>query len=410
MNVALNIEKSLPRIFAAGLHADLQRHMETFGPLPRMNKTDWLEQIRCSELMGRGGAGFSTFHKIASSEHSGEVTVIANGAEGENLSYKDRMLLEHAPHLVMDGLRIVGALLDAQHLVLYAREESLRFLAEPLTRSGMEPLLAPGTYISGESTAAARAYLQGIAKPMNNVLHLNHSEELEPSFFGLRRRTRGPILVQNVETLAQIALIIRYGAEWFNFASESGRGTRLFTVHNRLRNQVQVLELPDGSSTASILRAANMEYGVSSTVLVGGFSGRWVNKTAMASPVSDKTQVGYENSVVEAGTGVIYPLLPGENPLDITASMLNYLASQTAEQCGPCVNGLPALSQAFGGAIHNVPGAREELMRLGSVIRGRGMCKHPDATAKFALTTVKQFLPSSAQYFHTNSGSMTPVQ
>lgn len=387
MKAVLNLEQSTPRVFAAGYHANKHQHVATFGELPTIRSHELLEEIRRSELLGRGGASFSTFHKMVTTERHGNITVIANGAEGEVLSFKDRLLIEHAPHLVIDGLQIVARLLGASRVVLYARSESLQRAQEAISQRNIETLLAPGTYISGESTAVARTLLEGISKPLDNVLHLNRAEETSRTFFGTRTKTRGPIVVQNVETLAHLALIARYGATWFRSATQKGGGTRLFTVHQRDHHSAQVLELPDGRSTEQILAQAGQHLHSEATVLVGGFSGSWVTSAQLSQPLK-------EHGEVSPGTGIIYPLTALEDPLTVTASMLNYLATENAGQCGPCVNGLPALADAFSVATQGHEEAKNEVFRLGQMITGRGLCKHPDATARFAQHTMQKFLSS----------------
>lgn len=388
--MTLRLDLSTPQVFAAGYHADLAAHRATFGDFPQVPADALLAQVQASGLDGRGGAGFSTYTKLAGTETGRKTTVIANAAEGEYLSFKDRMLLEHAPHLVLDGLLLASALVGSSRPVLYARQESMVGISALARARGVELIQAPGTYISGEASAAARTYLQGISKPMDRTARLNRAE---PGTKNVFRAERGPILVHNVETLAQLALIARYGADWFAL-----KGTRLFTVHTRTGAGALVLELPHGSSTREILLKAGFtgfEIAAAPAVLTGGFSGTWVKGEALNTPLG--TIPGGEGSeqAIAAGTGIIYPLLQKEDPLTIAASFLNYLAAENAGQCGPCVNGLPALADAFTAATLGIPGAAAELARLGRGVSGRGMCKHPHATARFALHTLETFTPAN---------------
>lgn len=110
-NVRLDLAVGSPRLFAAGHQADAAAHLATFGTVPALNPQQVLEHIFESNLDGRGGASFSTYCKLTTTDQGPKTTIIANGAEGEYLSHKDRTLLLHAPHLVLDGLQIAGELI-----------------------------------------------------------------------------------------------------------------------------------------------------------------------------------------------------------------------------------------------------------------------------------------------------------
>ncbi|WP_369127685.1 hypothetical protein [Rothia nasimurium] len=134
-----------------------------------------------SNLDGRGGASFSTYRKLTTTHQSTKTTIIANGAEGEYLSHKDRTLLLHAPHLVLDGLQIAGELSGTRNLALYAREESLATIAPLAAARGITCYTAPGTFISGEASAAANAITTGTPLPMNHTRRLAHPEKPQAS-------------------------------------------------------------------------------------------------------------------------------------------------------------------------------------------------------------------------------------
>lgn len=381
MNTSLNLEQSTPRLFAAGYRADFAAHQQTFDDLPAFNPASLLQQIEDAGLDGRGGAGFALFRKLVSTERGRHALVIANGAEGESLSYKDRMLLEHAPHLVLDGLQIAGALVGSGNLYLYARGESLAAMGQLATARGINVVQAPGTFVSGEASAAANAVLTGLAKPMNHVQHLNRAEKQGTH---LLAKTRGPALVQNVETLAHLALIARYGAAWFR--STGGTGTRLFTVHDRRAGSASVLELADGVSLGAVARRAGISLDATPATLIGGFHGRWALPGDVSQPLSAER--------LNPAAGIIYPLLPEECVLSEASGMINFLARESAGQCGPCTNGLPELAQTFARLVTtsgSTADLRAEIDRLATLIEGRGMCKHPDATVRFAHRTLLTF-------------------
>lgn len=237
-----------PRLFAAGLKADAQAHQQTFGDLPRLTPQQLLAEIQASGLDGPGGAGFSAYRKLAST--TAKATVIINAAEGEYLSYKDRVLLEHAMHLVFDGAQLAARIVATCRIVLYARAETIDRVGKLAQERGIDLVLAPGTFIAGEATAAANAVLNGRPVPMDRTQRLNTSEKTGRFLSG----KRGPILVHNAETLAHLALIARYGAE--HFRATGGAGTRLFTVYERRTSGdiAHLVEAPDRTCLDTLYR------------------------------------------------------------------------------------------------------------------------------------------------------------
>ena len=190
-----------------------------------------IESLERSGLLGRGGAGFPVGRKwraVAERARRGAV-VIANGAEGEPRSAKDRALLGLRPHLVIDGAILAALSIGANLVQVYVGTEHRsavaamrRALAErPRVRGvALELVEAPTGYVSGESSAVVRYLNEYDARPM--------ATPPRPHERGVAGR---PTLIQNVESLAYAALIARYGADWYR---EAGRGetpgTALVTV------------------------------------------------------------------------------------------------------------------------------------------------------------------------------------
>lgn len=378
-------------LFAAGYRANANAHALTFGELPAVDTEKLLQQIFETNLDGRGGAGFSTYRKIITTDRGSATTIIANAAEGEYLSYKDRMLLEHAPHLVLDGLAIAGRIIGTDNLVLYARAESLHLIQAAATARGVTCLEANGSFIAGEASAAVNALTGGLQIPLDRIGRLNQV----PQRTGLFRKNRGPVLVHNAETLAHLALIARDGAAPYlttePASGQARRGTRILTVHNRHTNTAHVIEVPGLTTIDSALAMAEADHKPTPAVLVGGFQGRW------ATPAPDGS---YPQAIgspqMHAATGIIYPLLPTECPIDTTARITRYLANQSAGQRGPCANGLPELADTTEHLTSTTPPTSEETLRshilhLMSMLTNRGICKHPDATVRFIANALETF-------------------
>jgi NADH:ubiquinone oxidoreductase subunit F (NADH-binding) len=379
------------RLFAAGADAGYAAHRATYGHLDFVKGDPGLRaELERSGLEGRGGAGFSTARKVEAARQSASdrmfpasVVVIANGAEGEPRSIKDSTLLRHAPHLVIDGLLATAALVGASRMYLHSSPESMGVLrsalAERRDTRRITLVEAKETFISGEASAVVNAIENGIALPTDRTVRLTTS--------GLRGR---PTLVHNVETLAHVALIARFGGEWFRSEGVGGdAGTRLVTVSGAGQRE-RVLEVPGDARITDILEAAGVSTSVVSAVLVGGYHGTWIPAEELSVVLSKAALAPFGG---RPGAGVLYLLARDECGLQVTASITRYLAGESAGQCGPCIFGLDALASlmeriASGRGDH---GLRRQAERLGFSLVGRGSCHHPDGTAGLVQSALNAF-------------------
>ncbi|HEX9089254.1 MAG TPA: NADH-ubiquinone oxidoreductase-F iron-sulfur binding region domain-containing protein [Arthrobacter sp.] len=376
------------RLFAAGAYAGLKDHLSVFGPLDTDSiGPDFIRVLEASGLTGRGGAAFASWRKMAATAESRSAgilparpVVIANGAEGEPLSFKDRTLLANAPHLVLDGLLAASRAVAGSQMYLYAAADSLAGVASAIAerpearRIRLVP--APEGFIAGEASAAVNAIATGAALPLDKRRRLSES--------GLKGR---PTLVLNVETLAHIGLIARYGAAWFrSVGSPADPGTRLVTVSGPGPAQVQ--EVAGNAALGTILHDAGIAAGSLSAVLVGGYHGRWVRPLDYRISPS-----GPDGQAVRPGAGVIHALQADQCGLAATARILSYLAGESAQQCGPCMFGLPAMAGVLNRIASGEPNPQlpGELDRLSQLVSGRGACHHPDGTVQLVRSALDVF-------------------
>ncbi len=386
------------QLFAAGPFADLGRHELAFGrlTLERIDRS-FISDLEGSGLTGRGGAAFSSWRKMVATNRdrgrAAQAVVVANGAEGEPLSFKDKTLLAHAPHLVLDGLLAAGRAVGAGQLYIYAGEASLATLRSAVAARRENPRImvvpAPETFIAGEASAVVNSISNGVALPMDLRRRLSSS--------GVRGR---PTLVFNVETLAHMALIARHGAAWFREAGTIGDpGTRL--VSRSGYGAEQVLEVEGGASLPGILSRAGLDPATMHSVLVGGFHGEWVHPAGRQLSPPGKADGG-----VHPGAGVLHVLPAGECGLEATAGMVRYLAAASARQCGPCMFGLPAMSQAMDAVARggHGPGPVQELERVSRLVDGRGSCHHPDGSVRLVRSALAIFSDDVAAHL---AGSCT---
>jgi NADH:ubiquinone oxidoreductase subunit F (NADH-binding) len=360
-----------PRLFAAP-NPDLATHLDTYGTIPDATPAQLLEQVRISGLTGRGGAAFPTATKLAAVT-AGDAVVVANGAEGEPASHKDAELLRRAPHLVLDGIEVAARIVGARQAFAYLRPEMIpgvqQALAERNNRLRITVVPAAEGFVSGQETAV--------------VSRLNSGPAL-PRFSRHRIFQRGvggrATLVQNVETLAQLALIARYGGVWFRtVGTPESTGTYLATVGGL------VWEVNHGKSLRQILTGAwPTPVEELQAVLVGGYHGTWLSlPAALDTPLSQEG----------LGAGVLMPLPSTVCGLETTATIVSYLARQSAKQCGPCQFGLPELAQNFAALAAGKVGRSgvDAIRQTAGLVEGRGACKHPDGTTRMIRSALRVF-------------------
>jgi NADH:ubiquinone oxidoreductase subunit F (NADH-binding) len=358
----------------------LAEHERCYGPLPAGGRR-LIDVADASGLTGRGGAGFPAGRKMRTvAARRGRKVVVANGAEGEPASSKDRLLLTRLPHLVLDGIAAAAAAIgaDEAHLCVHSRETQLiaGLRAAVAERERHDPVPVqvtgiPGRYVSSEQSSIVQ-YLNG--------------GEGKPTFAPPRPHERGvrglPTLVNNVETLAHVALIARHGDRWFRSAGlPAAPGTTLVTVSGAV-GRPGVYEIELGTPLGEVIALAGGAAERLAALLVGGYFGAWLRaETAWPVPM---THAALRAAGGALGAGVVIALPESSCLLAETARVVRYLADEGAGQCGPCVFGLPALADALSElAFHGGRGnARERIAALLPLVEGRGACRHPDGVTQ----------------------------
>jgi NADH:ubiquinone oxidoreductase subunit F (NADH-binding) len=350
---------------------DWSQHTAIHGPLPDATAEQLLAAADGADLRGRGGGGFPLGRKLRAAAEHGRGTVLANCAEGEPASHKDVTLLATAPHLVIDGALLAARATRARRVVLAAHEgQTARLVRAALSQRddvrGVEVLEVPNRYVAGEASALVRALGGGLPLPQQR-----------PAPLATGRR---PHLVQNAETLACLALLARGHVT----------NTSLLTVGGAVVRP-GVVELPTGSTVRDAIRAAGGLLEPVQAVLVGGYFGRWLSAdVALDAPL---TVEGLRAVGGTLGAGIVLPLPSSACGVGATAAVLRYLADQSARQCGPCLNGLPAMSAALEqlGAGRPSQDAVALLARWSGLVRGRGACAHPDGAAALVTSALDVF-------------------
>jgi NADH:ubiquinone oxidoreductase subunit F (NADH-binding) len=372
-------------------------HVRRLGARP--SGGDWLiDVVGQSGLRGRGGAWFPTARKWAAvAEHSdGHAVIVINAEEGEPLSAKDRVLLTLRPHLVLDGAVLAAEALRADDIVVYlsraatTTEKTMQQAIRERARSGVPepPIRIEKTahrYVAGESSAVINRVSGGQAKPRFTLVRAAEK--------GVNDQ---PTLVQNAETLAHVGLIARYGAEWYRrLGTESCPGTGLMTLRGNVKRP-GVYEVDLGATLGGVLEATGGTVTPPGGALLGGYFGAWLAPGSIRNMPLDVDRLRKEHKA-SFGCGILAVLPEGGCAIVESTRILTYLAAETAGQCGPCVNGLAALSETMErvAASQPEPGDYERVMRWIDMVRGRGACNHPDGAVgqlSSALTVFKEHL------------------
>ncbi|MGO9221087.1 MAG: NADH-ubiquinone oxidoreductase-F iron-sulfur binding region domain-containing protein [Streptosporangiaceae bacterium] len=374
----------LPRLLRA---MDLDAHLAAYGPPPYGGR-QLIGVAAAAGLTGRGGAGFPAARKLTAVAEAGRrAVVVGNGAESEPASRKDKQLLWTAPHLVLDGLQLAAEAVDANRAYLYIHAQPglheqlgsalAARAAAGLDRTGVQLMTAPPRFLAGEESAVVSRINGRPALPRFKV----------PPVF--RRGVAGaPTLVQNVETLAHLAQIARYGASWFRSAGTSAEpGTMLATCW-RADGTVEVVETAIGTPLGELLRLGELP---AQAVLVGGYHGTWLTSVhAAALPLAN---AGLRPAGAAVGAGLIAALPHGRCGVAEAVRVVRYLAVESAGQCGPCLNGLPRIAAGLAelAAPRPRPRLRADLERWAGLVERRGACHHPDGSVRFLRSTLAIF-------------------
>ncbi|MCW5253191.1 NADH-ubiquinone oxidoreductase-F iron-sulfur binding region domain-containing protein [Streptomyces sp. SHP 1-2] len=350
-----------------------------------------IEELAAAGLRGRGGAAFPVATKWRSvANGSGPRVVVANGAEGEPASWKDRYLLRTRPRLVLDGLLLAAEALDADRAVVYVSrsedELAVRAALTGLPDRAVEVVTVPDRYVAGEETAVVRAIDEGIALP--------RAKPPRPYEKGVDGR---PTLIQNVESLAHTAWIARHGAEAFREEGTPGSpGTTLVTVNTGDRTTLHETAL--GTPLRDVVGEAR-------AVLAGGYFGGLLPPSRLGLPLD-------YDAFREAGSGLgcaaFTVVRAGECPLELGTAVARYFAAESSRQCGVCLNGTKAMAAALdriGTGAHDEEDP-DRLARWAATLPGRGACALLDGAALL----VRSLLTHFADEIHHHQRRVCPAR
>ena len=386
-----------------GHPSDLKGHLDVHGPLNVALYPDhsWeqslVTSVEASGLAGRGGGAFPASIKLALARSAGAGgTLVVNAMEGEPASDKDKVLLTWAPHLVLDGAQYLAALCRADRIVVcipIGRDAVAAAVSYAmLERAGhryvrvREEIVRPADrFIAGEESALANWFDSGLSVPVFRP------DKGTPLRIGKR-----PALVHNAETLAHVALIARHGPGPFRVRGMTEEpGTCLVTISGGVAHP-GVVEVDRGTPLSDIA-TLGQPVEPAQALLIGGYGGTWVGPEHFGTPYAS---ISLRTVGAAAGVGVIVVL--GESSCGVaeSARIARYLADQSAGQCGPCVNGLPAIADDMARLAHGQGGADSmaRLHRRLHEVNGRGACRHPDGAVGLVRSALAVFATDIAAH------------
>ena len=335
-----------------------RRHRQVWGEAPHTTRAELIEAAAAVDLRGAGGAGFPTARKLISMGRRADLVVV-NGSEGEPSSGKDGVLLRHVPHLVLDGAAIAARALNASRIVIRVAVDQpetgpvlSRAIAERPDSGMFTVSWGPARYVAGEATAVLSAVAGGLPIPQD----MGRPPRL-------RRRIghrRHPALLSNVETFARLAVAARGHQESSHLVTVSGAVSR-----------PGVLELSGDLRVADLAGMADL-IGSPRVLVSGGWQGTW-----LPWPHSGRawlSRAGLESVGGRWGVGAFTWLPQQVDPADVLVAVARVLADESAGQCGPCRNGLPAVVDALARGDAEVGSVLDD-------VAGGGLCAHPTASA-----------------------------
>jgi NADH-quinone oxidoreductase subunit F len=379
------------------------------------------EQVIASELRGRGGAGFPTGRKwsFVPKDHPGPRYLVCNADESEPGTFKDREIIEHDPHQVIEGVAIAAYAIKASTACIYIRGEFVRwarileeaiaearqhgFLGKDILGSGFDLDVwvhrGAGAYICGEETAL-----------IESIEGKRGFPRLKPPFPAVVGVFGKPTVVNNVETLACLPHIMERGAAWFaGIGRPRNTGTKLFCVSGHV-NRPGVYELPLGVTFREIIEehCGGVRSGRTLKGFFPGGSSAPILTAAQVDVAADFDACAEAGSMLGSG-GVI--VLDDTVDMVVTAANLaHFYAHESCGQCTPCREGsdwaVDILERILHG--HGRPSDPETLLRICRFAsQGMTICPLGDAFA-LPISSLVQKFPEEFERRIAEASSLPP--
>jgi NADH-quinone oxidoreductase subunit F len=363
-----------------------------------------MEEVKKANLRGRGGAGFPAGSKWAFVPAAADRPkyLCVNADEGEPGTFKDRAIMARDPHLLLEGIILTCYAVGIQTAFIYIRgeyEAIARRLEEAIEEARGKGFLGPGIFGSAFALdvlvhRGAGSYICGEETALLESIEGKRGwPRLKPPFPATVGLFRGPTVINNVETIANLPLIFRYGAEWFvSQGQPRDGGTRIFGVSGAVKKP-GLYELPVGTSLRTIIydwAGGPAEGQAIKAVVPGGLSAPFLTPDEIDVPMDYESLAQAKSMLGSAGVIVIGDRTP---IVDVLRVVARFYAHESCGQCTPCRIGTTWIRKiadriAAGGGV---AGDLDAIRHLAEGMKGRTLCPMGDAAALPILCIVTKF-------------------
>lgn len=371
--------------------------------LYEMTPAEVVTEITRSGLRGRGGGGYPTGLKWATvAKMPGEQKyVICNGDEGDPGAFMDRSVLESDPHLVLEGMAIAGYAIGANHGFIYVRAEyplAIQRLQKAIQQAKKYGLLGSqifdshfdfkieirigaGAFVCGEETALIASIEGGRGNPRPRPPY--------PAQSGL---WHCPTLINNVETFANIAPIVREGADWYaSIGTEKSKGTKIFALTGKIRNN-GLIEVPMGISLRQIVEemGGGVPDGQVKAVQTGGPSGGCIPADLLDTPVDYDSLTALGSMM---GSGGMVVMDESTNMVEVAHFYMEFCRGESCGKCIPCRAGTVQLYGLLTKLLHKqaTPADLDKLKELCAMVKETSLCGLGMSAPNPVLSTLRYF-------------------
>lgn len=378
-----------------------------------MTPEEIIAEIKASGLRGRGGAGFPTGMKWeAAYKSQGDIKyIVCNADEGDPGAYMDRSTIEGDPHSILEAMVIAGRAIGAHFGYIYIRAEyplaierlkiAIRqareygLLGKDILGSGfdfdVEIRLGAGAFVCGEETALLQSIegKRGMPRP-------------KPPFPAQKGLWGKPTVINNVETLANVPVVLTRGASWFaSIGTEKSKGTKVFALTGKINNS-GLIEVPMGTTLREIIfdigggiRNGKKFKGVQT----GGPSGGIIVEKDLDTPISYESLVALGSMM---GSGGMIVMDEDDCVVDVSKFYMAFCVDESCGKCAPCRIG----TKQMHGLLDKISkGQAEEgdlakLEQIGKAMTKASLCALGGSAANPTLSTIRHFRDEYLEHIH----------
>ncbi|NEP88646.1 MAG: NADH-quinone oxidoreductase subunit L [Okeania sp. SIO2C2] len=378
-------------------------YQSLYHALHEMTPGEVVDEITRSGLRGRGGGGYPTGLKWATVAKmpEGQKYIICNGDEGDPGAFMDRSVLESDPHLVLEGMAIAGYAVGANHGFIYVRAEyplAIQRLQKAIQQAKKYGLLGSqifdcpfdfkidirigaGAFVCGEETALIQSVEGKRGNPVPRPPY--------PAQSGLWGY---PTLINNVETFANIAPILKKGAEWYaSIGTENSKGTKIFALTGKVRNN-GLIEVPMGITLREIVEemGGGVPGGEVKAVQTGGPSGGCIPVSMLDTPV-DYDSLSKVGSMMGSGGMVIMD--KETSMVEVAQFYMEFCRGETCGKCIPCRTGTVQLYALLTKILNKQATVMdlERLEELSYMVKDTSLCGLGMTAPNPVLSTLRYF-------------------